>query len=108
MSVAKFEVVLPVDNYLEVREEDGGDTDEAFELASEDLDSVYLEAREEMMEFLTDAQMAQVKINTPTFLEFDSSNVSHAGAYFEVEIEAPESVIAALTGEDKLIQPVED
>lgn len=99
-----FETVLCVDNYYDETDPEC-DAQEAFDSAASDYEGVRILAGEDLMEHLTDQQMATVKITSMAFIEFDSSNVSHAGAYFEVHCEAPQDVVDALTGEDKLIQP---
>lgn len=100
-----FETVLMPDSYLD---DEDPDTESAFDDCRSDLDGARISAREDMEEHLTEEQMAMVRITSVVFLEFDSTNISHAGGYFEVHCEAPQEVMDALTGEDKLLQPAEE
>jgi len=105
MPTFQFEVGLAVDGYLD---QDCGDVEGAFEDCRSDYDGARIEAQGELMDHLTDQELARVRITSVAFLEFDSSNIHHAVGYFEVHCDAPQDVIDALTGEDKLLGIEED
>lgn len=98
--VFKFEVALSVDNYLD---DDDPDVPFAFEDCQSDSDGARQQAWDEMAEYLSPDQLAGVKMHSVSFVEFDSSNWTHAAGYFEVECEADPSIVEALTGDDKLL-----
>lgn len=75
-----FQTMLIVEDFLS----DECDSDCAFIEASEALD----EARDMAIEDLTDLgyEGENYEIISVKFVEFDSSNIGHAGAHFEVEL----------------------
>lgn len=87
---------LPVELVRSV-EDFGGDFQDAAEMSftkrelRENLESLLAEAN-------LDYKLAnKLRVVTrPQFIEFDSNNPSHAGGYFDAEIEGPEEIIEAL------------
>lgn len=83
----QFEVALSVARYW-----DGGnmeDHQEAFDACQSDSDGALEVAQEELTEAgVTKAldNMDSMKIKVVKFVEFDSSNLSHAGGYFLIEM----------------------
>lgn len=80
----EFEVSLPVSKY--------GDDEEAFDVAANAHDDA-LEVAEGILDELLGKDAAKVKLSNVTFLEFDSSNVSHANAYFSITAIGPQGVL---------------
>jgi hypothetical protein len=107
MPAFTIETALCVDTYYDGTDPDY-DVEEAFKEAANDYEGARLSAGEDMIEYLTDEQMKGIKITSIAWIEFDSSNISHAVSYFEVHCEAPQDVIDALTGDDRLIPSEEE
>lgn len=88
---------LPVEIFLDLDDEDTTDAAAAaFELAAEDLESARDEIESEIQDFIGKRQAAKLRIGNVEFVEFDSGNISHAGAHYKGEIAGPKEVLTAL------------
>lgn len=94
MAKFEFEVVFPVEDYFE--EEFDGDEEIAFESASEDYDRALESGKEEVKELLGVKKLPKGLRFGVDFLEFDSSNITHAGAYFKITVTGPNKIIKKL------------
>lgn len=87
MKTHKDETALSVADYVE----DSG-AESAFDLAREDTEGAVKQVQAELHEVLTIDEIDQLTI-TAEFLEFDSGNWTHAGAYFAIEISGPDELV---------------
>lgn len=85
-----WEVALDVACYRNL-EVDGEDDDEAFDACASDTPSALKLAQDEVKE-----AKANVVIRKVEFVEFDSSNASHAGGIFSVTAEGSKAQIERL------------
>lgn len=76
-----FETVLSVSDF------------DSFEDAQEAIEEAAAEAKVELVDIVGEDGYAQLTVSDPEFLEFDSGNPSHAGAYFEISIEGPNEIV---------------
>lgn len=78
------EASLPVEDFLRRA---GGDVDDAFELArdaaEEAGETVLLEVK---IALGYERRPPRIRVHVAEFVEFDSSNIGHAGAYFNVKV----------------------
>jgi hypothetical protein len=89
VEIEEFEVAVPVEDYLKLSE----DAEEAFDRASCDYCKAYRFAREELRSILGKRKARSVWILDVTFIEFDSSNPTHAGAIFLVTIRGRDAIL---------------
>lgn len=82
----KYETSLAVSNYLSeefLQGTNASDRKYAFDDAKNAIADVMIEAEVELKEM----GLTGFKVIDATFIEFDSPNPHHAGAYFEVSVE---------------------
>lgn len=89
MATHQIEIALAVSDYVE----DDYDPKDAFAECEDDLEGAIEAAEDELKAYLEEADARQLCAHSAAFVEFDSPNWTHAGAYFHVTIEGPEELI---------------
>lgn len=98
MKNVRMEVALSVSDYWDQEPGADDDTEAAFDDAKTDTAGAIREAIAELKSVLktTEFQLIIEDQCTAKFLEFDSSNVTHAAAYFDVTLHVPVHVARSI------------
>lgn len=94
MKTFEFETTLSVEEYLKGEEDE--DIDIAFEDSEGDIKGAIKDAKDEIRDLMGIKRLPRGLKFSAKFLEFDSGNISHAGAYFNVEVAGPDNFIDEL------------
>lgn len=94
MKTDTFEVALFVSDYAK----DCSNNAEAFDRAKEDTEGALDEAKAQLSNFLDDSVIEELTLSAQ-FVEFDSTNVTHAGAIYEITVTGEDEVVCQIIEE---------
>jgi len=95
MKIFKFKTSLAVEDYYP-EDEENGDGEIAFEDAADDIEGAIRDAKKEIKDIMLINRLPRGLEILAEFLEFDSSNIADANAYFNINVLGPDIFIDEL------------